>query len=58
MNHPENTNPQQGQRRDADVTSDTYVPSYRLLLNEPTVLLAGNPTDRADVATAAILGYN
>ena len=58
MNYPENNGSQEGQRRDAGEMSETYVPSYRLLLNEPTVLLAGNPTDRADVATAAILGYN
>lgn len=58
MNHPENSKPQQGQRPDADAKSQTYVPSYRLLMSEPTVLLAGNPTDRSDVATAAILGYN
>jgi hypothetical protein len=58
MKLPENSNPQERQRRDADMKSETYVPSYRLLLNEPTVLLAGNPIDRTDVATAAILGYN
>lgn len=37
---------------------EAYVPPYRLLLREPTVLLAGNHNDRPDVATAAILGYN
>ena len=37
---------------------ESYVPTYRSLLKEPTVLLAGNPNDRPDVATAAILGYN
>ncbi|MEX3900303.1 hypothetical protein [Paraburkholderia sp. BR10954] len=58
MNYPENSKPQEGQPRDAAGMSETYVPSYRLLLKEPTVLLAGNPIDRTDVATAAILGYN
>lgn len=58
MNHPEISNPQNGQRHDADGMGETYVASYRLLLNEPTVSLAGNPNDRADVETAAILGYN
>jgi hypothetical protein len=38
--------------------SETYTPSYELLMHEPTMLLAGNPADRTDVATAAILGYN
>jgi len=32
--------------------------SYRAVLREPTVSLAGNPHDRPDVATVAILGYN
>jgi hypothetical protein len=58
MQHPDNSDAQNVQRYDADDTSETYVPSYRLLMNEPTVLLAGNPYDRTDVATAAILGYN
>ena len=38
--------------------SETYTSSYQLLMHEPTVLLAGNPADRTDVATSAILGYN
>jgi hypothetical protein len=39
-------------------TLGTRAQSYRLLLQEPTVLLVGNFSDRPDVATAAILGYN
>jgi hypothetical protein len=42
----------------ADTTARTHAPSYRTVLQEPTVLLAGNPIDRPDVATSAILGYN
>ena len=37
---------------------ENYVPTYRSLLKEPTASLAGNPNDRPDVETAAILGYN
>ncbi|MEM5387824.1 hypothetical protein VSR68_30160 [Paraburkholderia phymatum] len=58
MNYPENSSAQEVPQGDAVSASETYVPSYRLLLHEPTVLLAGNPSDRTDVATAAILGYN
>ena len=58
MNYPENSHAQEVTQGDADVANETYVPSYRLLLHEPTVLLAGNPNDRSDVATVAILFYN
>ncbi|WP_178392255.1 hypothetical protein [Burkholderia sp. SRS-W-2-2016] len=58
MNHPENSHPQEFHEADTDGVSGVYTPSYQLLMHEPTVLLAGNPYDRSDVATAAILGYN
>ncbi|MGF6297349.1 hypothetical protein OKW43_008576 [Paraburkholderia sp. WC7.3g] len=58
MNHPENSHPQEVIKEDVDALSGIYTPSYQLLMHEPTVLLAGNPYDRTDVATAAILGYN
>ena len=44
--------------RDAGPATGTRAQSYRSVLQEPTVLLAGNPYDRPDVATAAILGYH
>ena len=43
---------------DADSANEPYLHPYRALLHEPTVVLVGNPSDRADVATSAILGYN
>ncbi|WP_041764582.1 hypothetical protein [Paraburkholderia phymatum] len=58
MNDPYTTYPHDSLHVDAVDDSETYTPSYQLLLHEPTVLLAGNPSDRTDVATAAILGYN
>ena len=58
MNYPENCHAHEVTQGDADVANETYVPSYRLLVHEPTVLLAGNPNDRSDVATVAILFYN
>jgi len=58
MNYPENSHPQEVLDEDMDGVSGIYTPSYQLLMHEPTVLLAGNPYDRTDVATAAILGYN
>jgi hypothetical protein len=44
------------QRDEREVSTNST--SYRALLQKPTVWLAGNPVDRADVATVAILGYN
>jgi hypothetical protein len=58
MNFHDNSGANETPHDQAGAESETYTPSYRLLLREPTVLLAGNPTDRTDVATAAILGYN
>ncbi|WP_205973093.1 hypothetical protein [Paraburkholderia sp. Tr-20389] len=58
MNNLDNTYPQDVAHGEAIDGSETYTPSYQLLMHEPTVLLAGNPSDRTDVATAAILGYN
>jgi hypothetical protein len=58
MNYPENSHAQERMDRDANTANEGYMPSYRLVLQEPTVSLAGNPNDRPDVATAAILGYN
>ena len=52
------TQPLEAARRDAGPATGTHAQSYRSVLQEPTVLLAGNPYDRPDVATAAILGYN
>lgn len=43
---------------DDDSANEPYLHPYRALLHEPTVVLVGNPSDRADVATSAILGYN
>lgn len=39
-------------------TTKARVTSYQALLQEPTAHLVGSLTDRPDVATAAILGYN
>jgi hypothetical protein len=58
MIYPEGSYAQEPVQHETSSASETYVPSYRSLLREPTVLLAGNPIDRPDVATAAILGYN
>ncbi|SEK08919.1 hypothetical protein [Paraburkholderia diazotrophica] len=58
MNYPENSHAQERMHRDANKANAAYTPSYLLALREPTVSLAGNPNDRPDVATAAILGYN
>ncbi|WP_205992880.1 hypothetical protein [Paraburkholderia sp. Ac-20347] len=44
------------QRDEREVSTNST--SYRALLQKPTVWLSGNPVDRADVATVAILGYN
>ncbi|CAB3806366.1 hypothetical protein LMG28688_06345 [Paraburkholderia caffeinitolerans] len=57
MNHPESSDAQENTQRD-DTTSATFMLPYRSLLLAPTVSLAGNPIDRHDVETAAILGYN
>ncbi|CAG9243269.1 conserved hypothetical protein [Paraburkholderia unamae] len=46
------------EKDDADPANEPYLHPYQSLLHEPTVALIGNPSDRADVATAAILGYN
>ncbi|PCE34134.1 hypothetical protein [Burkholderia ubonensis] len=43
---------------DASDADDTRVSSYQAVLQEPTASLVGGTTDRPDVATAAILGYN
>jgi len=58
MTHPESIHAQDRMQCDADTDNETYVSPYRSALQEPTVLLAGIPYDRPDVATAAILGYN
>jgi hypothetical protein len=58
MIYPNITHAQQPVQLDVAVPNGSYVSSYRLLLLEPTVLLAGNLNNRPDVATAAILGYN
>jgi hypothetical protein len=58
MSHPESTHAQEDMQRDDETTSATFAPPYRSLLLAPTVSLAGNPIDRHDVETAAILGYN
>ena len=58
MNTLDHSQPHDLVRDGENAESETYTPSYQLLMHEPTVLLAGNPADRADVATAAILGYN
>ena len=58
MSHPESTHVQENAQRNDNRTSATFVLPYRSLLLAPTVSLAGNPYDRHDVETAAILGYN
>ncbi|WP_433706434.1 hypothetical protein [Paraburkholderia sacchari] len=58
MNHPESSHAQKYTQRDDDTASATFMLPYRTLLLAPTVSLAGNPIDRHDVATTAILGYN
>ena len=37
MTHPENSHALERMLRDADTESETYVPSYRSVLKEPTV---------------------
>lgn len=51
-------NPQELTQRNAEKAGAIYKPPYWSVLREPTASLAGNPNDRPDVATAAILGYN
>jgi len=58
MTHPENNSAHVRTQVGADATKSSYSPTYRSVLQEPTVSLSGNPNDRPDVATAAILGYN
>jgi hypothetical protein len=58
MFYPESTYAQEPVKQETASTSAKYVSAYRLLLLAPTVILAGNPNDRPDVASAAILGYN
>ncbi|AOJ77528.1 hypothetical protein [Burkholderia ubonensis] len=43
---------------DADASQEVRATSYHAVLQEPTASLVGGTTDRPDVATAAILGYN
>ncbi|WP_202905151.1 hypothetical protein [Paraburkholderia mimosarum] len=58
MSHPDSTHAQETKQRNGNQASATFALPYRSLLLPPTVLLAGNPVDRHDVETAAILGYN
>ena len=58
MSHPEKNHTQENMQRDENMTNTAFAPPYRSLLLLPTVSLAGNPVDRHDVETAAILGYN
>ncbi|MCP3711252.1 hypothetical protein M3I54_30475 [Paraburkholderia sp. CNPSo 3274] len=58
MDYREHSYPVESEQDDADSASEPYLHPYRALLHEPTVVLVGNPSDRADVATSAILGYN
>lgn len=58
MDNHEHDHPQAIEQNDADSANEPYEHPYRSLLHEPTVALIGNPSDRADVATSAILGYN
>ncbi|WP_165979490.1 hypothetical protein [Paraburkholderia guartelaensis] len=57
MDYREHSQPQEKQDG-ADAADEPFLHPYRALLHEPTVVLVGNPSDRADVATSAILGYN
>ncbi|MBN3819779.1 hypothetical protein G3N57_25660 [Paraburkholderia sp. Se-20369] len=43
---------------DTVVADDARVSSYQAVLQEPMVSLVGGTSDRPDVATVAILGYN
>jgi hypothetical protein len=58
MNHPESSHAPEMMQYEEHIAETTIVPPYRSLLLVPTVSLAGNPIDRPDVETAAILGYN
>lgn len=58
MTHLQNDHANDLAQNDADGAKAVHVPSYRSLLKAPTVLLAGNQSDRPDVANVAILGYN
>jgi hypothetical protein len=58
MDNREHGHRQDIDRNDADSANEPFEHPYRALLHEPTVALVGNPGDRADVATSAILGYN
>ena len=58
MSHPEKNHAQEHMQRSENTTNPAFALPYRSLLLLPTVSLAGNPVDRHDVETAAILGYN
>jgi hypothetical protein len=58
MNRAESSHAQENAQRADETSSANFALSYRSLLLAPTVSLAGNPIDRPDVETAAILGYN
>ncbi|MEM5310740.1 hypothetical protein [Paraburkholderia sp. JHI869] len=58
MDNREHSHPLEIDQNDADSANEPYEHPYRACLHEPTVVLVGNPSDRADVATSAILGYN
>ncbi|KVD89836.1 hypothetical protein WS63_00795 [Burkholderia stagnalis] len=42
----------------AGAADEARVSSYQAVLQEPMVSLVGSTSDRPDVATVAILGYN
>ena len=58
MTRPENTLEYGRTVGEAATQKTANLPLYRSVLQEPTVLLAGNSNDRPDVATAAIPGFN
>ncbi|MEM5405539.1 MULTISPECIES: hypothetical protein [Paraburkholderia] len=58
MDKREYSHSQEIEQDDVDPENEPFLHPYRALLHEPTVVLIGNPGDRADVATSAILGYN
>ncbi|AOI89385.1 hypothetical protein NUV26_34640 [Burkholderia pseudomultivorans] len=43
---------------DAGTPDDARVTSYQAVLQEPMMSLVGSTSDRPDVASVAILGYN
>ncbi|WP_293039982.1 hypothetical protein [Paraburkholderia sp.] len=58
MTQPEHNHPHQSIQRGVEIAGEEYMPTYWSLLQEPMLSLARNPSDRPDVMTAAILGYN